>query len=72
MEDAFETDIALIQAAMNRDGLAIERVSHTQIELTLSAPAVPGLGTRLATRRAAPEAQVGDLGCSANVRSHKT
>jgi hypothetical protein len=60
MEGAFETDIALIQAAMNRDGRAIERVSNPQIELTLNAPAVAGLGTRLATRREAPEAQVPD------------
>jgi hypothetical protein len=35
MEGALESDIALIQAAMNRDGRAIERVSNTQIELTL-------------------------------------
>ena len=60
MEDALETDIALIQAAMNGDGRAIERVSNPQIELTLNAPAVAGLGTRLATRREAPEAQVPD------------
>jgi hypothetical protein len=60
MEGAPETDIALIQAAMNRDALAIERVSNTQIELTLNAPAVAGLGTRLATRRAVPAAQVPD------------
>jgi hypothetical protein len=60
MEGAFETDIALIQAAMNRDGRAIERVSNPQIELTLNAQAVAGLGTRLATRREAPEAQVPD------------
>jgi hypothetical protein len=43
MEGALESDIALIQAAMNRDGRAIERVSNTQIELTLNAPAVAGL-----------------------------
>jgi integrase len=60
MEGALESDIALIQAAMNRDGRAIEQVSNTQIELTLKAPAVAGLGTRLATRREAPEAQVPD------------
>jgi hypothetical protein len=60
MEGAPETDIALIQAAMNRDALAIDRVSNTEIELTLKAPAVPGLGTRLATRRAASAAQVPD------------
>jgi hypothetical protein len=60
MEGALETDIVLIQAAMNRDALAIEQVSNTQIELTLNAPAVTGLGTRLATRCAAPEAQVPD------------
>jgi hypothetical protein len=60
MEGAFETDIALSQAAMSRDGRAIERVSNLQIELTLNAPAVAGLGTRFAARRAAPEAQVPD------------
>jgi site-specific recombinase XerD len=60
MDGALETDIALVQAAMNRDGRAIERVSNTQIELTVNAPAVAGLGTRLATRRQAPEAQVPD------------
>jgi integrase len=60
MEGVLESDIALIQAAMNRDGSAIERVSNTQIESTLNAPAVAGLGTRLANRRAAPEAQVPD------------
>lgn len=53
-----ETDIALIQAAMNRDGRAIERVSNTQIVLTVNAPPVAGLGTRLATGRDEPEAQV--------------
>jgi hypothetical protein len=53
-------DTALIQAAMNRDGRAIERVSNTQIELTSNAPAVPGFGTRLATRCEASEAQVPD------------
>jgi hypothetical protein len=56
-------DIALIQAAMNRDGSAIERVSNAQIESTLNAPAVAGLGTRHSARgarRAAPEAQVPD------------
>src|ERR1700737_3097416 len=58
MEGALETDVALIQAAMNRDGRAIERVSNNQIELTLSVPAVAGLGTRLATQRESPEAQV--------------
>jgi hypothetical protein len=58
MEGALESDIALIQAAMNRDGRAIERVPNTQIELTLNAPAVAGFGTRLATRRTALEAQV--------------
>ncbi len=60
MEGALETDIALIQAAMNRGAPAIERVSNTQIELTSNAPAVAGFGTRLATRREAPEAQVPD------------
>jgi hypothetical protein len=60
MEGAPETDIALIQAAMNRGGPAIERVSNTQIELTLNALAVAGFGTRLATRRETPEAQVPD------------
>jgi integrase len=60
MEGALETDIALIQAAMNRDGSAIEQMSNTQIELSLKASAVAGLGTRLATRRAAPAAQVPD------------
>jgi flavorubredoxin len=34
MEGAPETDIALIQAAMYRDGRVVERVSNTQIELT--------------------------------------
>ena len=56
MEGAPETDIALVQAAMNRDAPAIERMSNAEIELTLSAPAVAGL----ATRRAAPKAQVPD------------
>jgi hypothetical protein len=60
MEGALESDIALIQAAMNNDGRAIEQVSKTLIELTLNALAVPGLGTRLATRREASEAQVPD------------
>jgi hypothetical protein len=60
MEGALESDIALIQAAMSRDGRAIERVPNTQIELTLNAPAVAGFGTRLATRRETPEAQVPD------------
>jgi hypothetical protein len=60
MEGALETDIALIQAAMNRDEPATERVSNTQIELTLNTRAVAGLGTRLATRREASEAQVPD------------
>jgi len=55
MEGALESDIALIQAAMNRDGRAIEQVSNPKIELTLNAPAVAGFGTRLATRREAPE-----------------
>jgi hypothetical protein len=60
MEGALESDIALIQAAMNKDGRSTERSSNTQIELTLNAPAVAGLGTRLATRRKASEAQVSD------------
>jgi hypothetical protein len=55
-----ETDIALIQAAMNRDSGTIEQVSNTQIALTVNAPPVVGLGTRLATRREAPAAQVPD------------
>jgi hypothetical protein len=61
MEDALETDIALIQAAMNRDVRTIERVSNAKIELSLSALAVAGLGTRLATLRDVPEAQVPDI-----------
>jgi integrase len=60
MDGAPESDIALIQAAMNRDGSAIERVSNAQIVLTVNSPPVTGLGTRLATRRDAPEAQVPD------------
>ena len=60
MEGAPETDIALIQAAMNRDGPAIERASNIQIHLALNAPPVAGLGTRLATRHKASEAQVPD------------
>jgi hypothetical protein len=60
MEGALETDIALIQAAMNRDEPAIERVSNTQVVLTVNAPPVAGWGTRLPTRRAAPAAQVPD------------
>jgi hypothetical protein len=60
MEGALESDIALIQAAMNTDGPAIERVSNTQIVLTVNAPPVAGFGTRLATRCAAPAAQVPD------------
>jgi hypothetical protein len=58
MEGALETDIALIQAAMNRDGPTIERVSNTQLELTVNAPTVAGLGTRLATRCGALATQV--------------
>jgi integrase len=64
MEGAPETDIALIQAAMNRDGPGIERVSNIQIHLALNAPAVAGLGTGLATRRAASAAQVPDKSSS--------
>jgi hypothetical protein len=60
MERALESDIALIQAAMNRDGPSIERASNTRTELTLKAPAVAGLGTRLATRHEASEAQLPD------------
>jgi hypothetical protein len=60
MEGAPETDIALIQAAMNRDAPAIERVSNIQIHLALNAPPVAGLGTRLATRHKASEAHVPD------------
>jgi hypothetical protein len=60
MEGAPETDIALIQVAMNRGGRAIERTSNTQIVLTVNAPPVARLGTRLATRREASEAQVPD------------
>jgi hypothetical protein len=60
MEGALESNIALIQAAMNGDGPAIKRMSNTRIELTLNAPAVAGLGTRLAARREAREAQVPD------------
>jgi hypothetical protein len=58
MEGALESDIALIQAVMNRDGPAIEQVSNTQIESTLNAPAAAGLGTLLVTGHAAPAAQV--------------
>ena len=53
MEGALESDIALIQAAMNRDGRSIERASNTRTELTLKAPAVAGLGTRLASSKEA-------------------
>jgi hypothetical protein len=60
MEGAQEADIALIQAAMNRDKRPIKRASNTQMKLTVNAPAVAGLGTRLAIRREAPEAQVSD------------
>ena len=45
---------------MNRDGSAVERMSNSQMQLTLNVPAVAGLGTRLATRRGGPEAQVSD------------
>jgi hypothetical protein len=51
----------LIQAVMNRDELSVERVSNNRLQLMLSlpaAPAVAGLGTRLATGRDWPEAQV--------------
>ncbi|SRR5258708_6919520 len=58
MDGALESDIALIQAAMNRDGSAVERMSSSQMQLTLNVPAVAGLGTRLATSRGGPEAQV--------------
>jgi hypothetical protein len=58
MDGALESDIALIQAAMNRDGSAVERMSNSQMQLTLNVPAVAGLGTRLATSRGGPEAQV--------------
>jgi integrase len=57
MDGAQESDIALIQTAMNRVDLAIERVSNTQID-TLNSAAAARLGTRLATSRGGPEAQV--------------
>jgi hypothetical protein len=57
MKGALESDIALIQAAMNGDGRVIERVSNTQIALTVNVSAVAG---GLATRRQASETQVAD------------
>jgi hypothetical protein len=42
MDGALESDIALIQAAMNRDGSAVERMSNRQMQLTLNVPAVAG------------------------------
>jgi hypothetical protein len=58
MDGTLEADIVLIQAAMNRDEFSVERMSNSQMQLTLKLPAVAGLGTRLATRRDGPEAQV--------------
>jgi hypothetical protein len=58
MDGALESDIALIEAAMNTEGPAIARGSNPQIEWTLIVPTVARLGTRLATRRDAPEGQV--------------
>jgi integrase len=59
MDGALESDIALIQAAMNRDGCAVERVSN-MISSVPAELAVARLGTRLATRRDAPRTQVPD------------
>ena len=58
MDGALESDIALILAAMNRDGSPVERMSNNQIQLALNVPAVAGFGTRLATWLDRPEAQV--------------
>jgi len=49
MDGALESEIAPIQAAMNKDGSPVERMSNSQMQLTLNAPAVTGLGARLAT-----------------------
>jgi hypothetical protein len=57
MDGALEADVALIQTAMNRVDPTIERVSNTQMD-TGNAAAVARFGTRLATRRGGPEAQV--------------
>jgi integrase len=56
MDGALESDIALIQAAMNRDELAVERVSNMTSSMRAEL-AVARLGTRLATGRDGPEAK---------------
>jgi hypothetical protein len=58
VDGALESDIALILAAMNRDGSPVEQMSNSQMQLTLNAPAVAGFGPRLATWLERPEAQV--------------
>jgi hypothetical protein len=57
IDGALESDIALIQAAMNRVDPATERSSNTPVD-TFNAAAVAGLGTRLATCREVPGGQV--------------
>jgi hypothetical protein len=57
MDGALESDVALIPAAMNRVDPATERASNTEVD-TSNAAAVARFGTRLATGRGGPEAQV--------------
>ena len=58
MDGAPESDIALILAAIDRDGSSVERLSNNQMQLRLDVPQVAGLGTRLVAEGAGSEAQV--------------